>query len=734
MKRFFAFLKEKIQIPWIRRLMIGIGLFVLLVGVESFLMNAKSFPARGEKRSFEPNSSLVQMQHVSSKKTDLEDGKQRRSVSGRQWPIFTINFLEEKEVNTVYLDLDFENEVIYRYTAEVTGTYFVGTESFTENAKSLMEVTSKAEHTRYFLTGFTHKIEKLTITLKSVGNFSYYSGATFLYGGIKINEKMPFHFSWLRLGASCLIAGTIMFFVCLYLDRNKIKQVALLPGEEEKKKKLHIPWMDLVVYSIPLIAILLMYALHGNFAHAFLNPDSGTQISKELVDAFLHGHVYLDAEVPEALLALENPYNPSSRSGISGVLWDHLLYNGKYYSYYGITPVFLLFLPMHLLTGQYLYDAYGVLFFCLIGTLFMTLSYERLIRVTFQDKPLPPVMKYLAYGILFVGSGVLFNLERPYFYEVSTSCAFMCAMLALFHLVSCGVIGKKEKGKFFYYHLAASSLWGALSVLSRPTMVLYAVCHIILLGYFYWRSRKEALGSGKAKVGFFLSSLVPYAIFGAIQCIYNYLRFGSFFDFGIEYSLTIADFKNMPFYFDNLLTSIVNFMFGPFRFSQAPFFIEGINSHIGNHYYFFETSSTIGLYIRFPILVLMFLIPFREKGDWKVRLERVLTRWLPCFIIPFVQVAITWQSGFATRYFLDFSWPMFFFLLFYLLHEYQRAKPKMQLAWFLVLSLSLFLGSLITFNMCMIYVPSLTHHYGADMRAVYTRFYYYLAREIAFWR
>lgn len=82
----------------------------------------------------------------------------------------------------------------------------------------------------------------------------------------------------------------------------------------------------------------------------------GNQISKELVDAFEHHQVHLLEEPNDKLLSLENPYDSPKRNTEvtqENFLWDHCLYNGKYYSYYGIGPVLALFLPYHLITGYY---------------------------------------------------------------------------------------------------------------------------------------------------------------------------------------------------------------------------------------------------------------------------------------------------------------------------------------------------------------------------------------------
>lgn len=95
---------------------------------------------------------------------------------------------------------------------------------------------------------------------------------------------------------------------------------------------------------------------------------TGNQMTKELVDAFRAGQLHLPEEPTEGLLSLENPYDWSQRSALGGrILWDHLLYNGHYYSYYGIAPVFLLFLPYNLLTGFYFPSHFAVLLFGVAG-------------------------------------------------------------------------------------------------------------------------------------------------------------------------------------------------------------------------------------------------------------------------------------------------------------------------------------------------------------------------------
>ena len=264
-------------------------------------------------------------------------------------------------------------------------------------------------------------------------------------------------------------------------------------------------------------------------------------------------------------------------------------------------------------------------------------------------------------------------------------------------------------------------------------MALYAAVHVGYLIYYFIRNMKTM--NKKQIILFFVLSLVPYAIFGSIQIIYNYLRFGSFFDFGIQYSLTIADFKNMPFHFGNVLTSLYNFLVAPASVGTNPFFVWGNCSRFGSAYYFFETGATIGLFYRMPIIFVLCVLPFLLKYSKKERIEHIFTRWLPCVIIPIIQVAITWQSGYAIRYYSDFSWPILMFAIFTLIRFYDEniQNEGAEKVTFVILIIHLVFSFLITFTMIGMYVPMLTHYNGTNHPA-YTARYYRFGRELTFWR
>ena len=70
-------------------------------------------------------------------------------------------------------------------------------------------------------------------------------------------------------------------------------------------------------------------------------------------DAWKKGQIELDLEVDRRLAELENPYDPTQRKQ-SGARynWDYALYDGKYYSYFGIAPILTVHAPIYAVTGK----------------------------------------------------------------------------------------------------------------------------------------------------------------------------------------------------------------------------------------------------------------------------------------------------------------------------------------------------------------------------------------------
>lgn len=378
--------------------------------------------------------------------------------------------------------------------------------------------------------------------------------------------------------------------------------------------------------------------------------DSGDQITEELVIAFEKGQVWLDAQPEPELLEMENPYDWGKRHYDDiPYSWDHLLYNGRYYSYYGVAPL-LLFLPYHLATGYFFPTDIAVLLFSSLGMVFLSLLYCSVTRRRYGDISFGAYVSGLV--ILLMTCGAWFCVSRPMFYETAASSAFCC--------LTCGVWlfdkvwqNKNNKNRFCCVFL--SSLMLGLSVLSRPTMAVYAVCGSLF--FLYGCTRMKDVKS-RTKAVYLICAFLPLTVLGAFQMWYNYARFGSVLDFGIEYSLTINDFTHSQFHIHFVLIGVYNFLFAPPAFIPDHPYITTPFSQLGvNGYYYKDDGNTSGLlFLALPVFGYIFgrrALKLRSS-DRSVYHSGLL--FLFCIASPLVIIFSSWESGYALRYMTDFSW------------------------------------------------------------------------------
>jgi hypothetical protein len=161
---------------------------------------------------------------------------------------------------------------------------------------------------------------------------------------VTLNQPVPFRPSLLRFSLILLLALALYALATFPSLRATYAEQPMLFG------RITACLTAFGILVAVALTLLYQYDRSGALVSNFLSH-SGNQITKELVDAFSAGQVSLLEQPSKELLALENPYDWSQRTaaGVS-YLWDHLLFDGKYYSYYGVAPVLLLFLPYHWLT------------------------------------------------------------------------------------------------------------------------------------------------------------------------------------------------------------------------------------------------------------------------------------------------------------------------------------------------------------------------------------------------
>lgn len=477
-------------------------------------------------------------------------------------------------------------------------------------------------------------------------------GASFTVKEITLNEPVPMRFSILRLAVILILFLSVYALLTFPSMRAPYARRPALFGR--------IAFALTAVGMLAAVALTMLYQYDrsGGVISNFLSQ-SGNQITKELVDAFSAGQVSLLEKPSEELLALENPYDWSQRSeaGVS-YLWDHLLFDGKYYSYYGVAPVLLLFLPYHLITGAYFPTPEAVLLFGALGILFLTLLFLEFAKRFCRRIPLNILIASLV--ILQCSCGVWYNFCSPLFYEIAQTAGFLFTCMGFFFLLRSGVIGE---GSVRLGSLCGATLSLATAVLCRPTLALYCIASLPFLVYGFVKYLSEHSEGGpriRFAIPYLCAALLPYVLLGGGQMLYNYARFGSFFDFGIQYSLTINDFTRSQYHTDFVAIGFYNFLLAfPQIKPDFPYVFSNYSSLSTNGYYFLATNNAGGLLWR----ALPTFGYFGAVGAWRALSgkERKAALWLllpTCLIAPAVIIFSIWESGYAVRYCTDFAWPV----------------------------------------------------------------------------
>ena len=487
---------------------------------------------------------------------------------------------------------------------------------------------------------------------------------------ICINRPVYLHISLLRL---LLMIGGAMF-------------VWLMTSTAWAKRSITDNKRTVAVFAYAFTAALLVCALGlanlGRFCdteHSLkkdFTQDPGNQISREIVEAFEDGHTYLNIEPSAELLAAENPYDSTYRDGYY-YPWDHLLYDGKIYSYYGIAPVLTVFLPYHKLTGHYFPTVWAVWLFTCIGIFFLTRLYLYFMYQFFPRMRTAPVL--LGLITMQLVSGAWFCLFKPLFYEIAQMSGFCFLVSGAYFLVRSNVIGK---GDISLWRLALSAVLMSLGVLSRPTLAIYCMAAMLLVyagAAKLRRAHKDKDAFRKALVPYLLCALLPYVFLGGGQMYYNYVRFGSPLDFGIQYSLTINDFTNAQYHTHFVLIGVWNYLFAIPDFKpEFPFFdCTPVEQFFPQGYYFIATASAIGLFWKaLPLFsYTRFAKAYRLSESPLKRLYAVILLAV-CIACPAAILYSIWESGYGARYCVDFAWQMLLGALVIAFLVYQSWKEE----------------------------------------------------------
>ena len=326
----------------------------------------------------------------------------------------------------------------------------------------------------------------------------------------------------------------LILFV-LVLNKKGINKITV--SQIDKQAKVYI--------CIFLLVFALICLVPMSFVPCFNGKDPGHRDQYEkITESFIHGHMFFDYETDPVLETLDNPYDPAARIEAGADFhWDHAYYNGRYYMYFGVVPVVLLFVPFRLLTGIALlsYHAAQIFIFLFIIAFFL-FAYRFLLKYR-------PDFNLTLYLWLTAGlclASVNNCVESPALYNTAISAGMCFAMWSIYLYFKALIFDETIK----FRCLLVASLSGALVFGCRPNIGLFVIILIPVLSLIINKSKEENMDKNFT-IKALLTIFIPYLIIGILLMVYNYLRFDSIFEFGQSYQLTDTDQHLFNNIFDN---------------------------------------------------------------------------------------------------------------------------------------------------------------------------------------
>lgn len=375
-----------------------------------------------------------------------------------------------------------------------------------------------------------------------------------------------------------------------------------------------------------------------------------------LADSILAGRLSLDLPESSVLASMDNPYDPALRMELNAevhdpIYWDYAYYEGSYYCYFGILPCLLTFVPFKAITGCDLGTDYVVsLFACAVVVMaFLLLNKCRDVycrQLSFGS--------YIVGVLLFVFScGVLEQAFLPRIYPVPILSGLFFAMTGCFFWLKakCIIRGEGDGKGHCVRCLLLGSLFMASTMACRPQFIVGC----LLAFPIFWEEIRARKFFSKEGLGRTVATILPFFVVALPVCCYNYVRFGSPFDFGASYNLTGGDMTS--YVLDPLKVSIqtLEYLFTPFMLAQGfPWIVPVNESFLADTILRTNEPFYAGFVFLTPaaLILLAFVLP------WGRRVLRGLGG------LSFVMVSLalclmvldSYASGVNMRYFTDFAW------------------------------------------------------------------------------
>ena len=553
--------------------------------------------------------------------------------------------------------------------------------------KEYFEKIEESQYTAVYLSG---KVESLSISYSKDSELEE----------IQLNTPIPFNFNIFRT-----IIVTLIILLIYSLKTHSFWQEAYT---KENVKGQRVYFLILTFF----ILILCFFNIFNEYIETDL-------YNKDFIEALENGQTYLLEEPSEKLLSLENPYDTVERSSIKrgeDYIWDTALYNNHYYIYFGILPALILFLPFHIITGTFLKTSVVVLLFSVLSAIMLALIIEYIFKKHFSKLPFK-MLVFSEISILF-GSFLIWINVAPRFYEMVNVAGLYFSLQGIYLFLTI-----KKGGELSFKKLGLGALCLALAVACRPTTLIASIIIIPII----WNLFKQKKANKKEVLKLILVVMIPYIVVGLLLMYYNYIRFGSIFEFGAKYQLTMNDMRNLK---NRLITIPAGFIYNLFNLPSfiGEFPFMQVNSNIPEIFaYYYVEDMPGGVFILAPIAFAVFGIKKFLKTSKNTELKNLVVVILAVGII--LNIIIVMQGGSTGRYLLDFAWYFVLAGILIYLENYQNTKTVEAKK---ILE-KIFVG-LMSFTLIINILTGFLTTSGVGMKRVSPQVYFNVEYSISFWK
>lgn len=553
-------------------------------GMETLIFNFKSFSSDNTRVEYDTYSA------ISINNTDNATVMDN-SMEIRDAVELTVD-LNKSDIHALQLTFDGEGDTPFRCYVSIKDGNFsrqfikVGERSASANYGKCDFSFCTYEKLQAVQIGFTEIQEPVTLT------------------GIYFSTALPFSFSEARFYVLFLLMTGIWAIWIFQLYRM----------EYDRSNPKHRAVIVVLTVVCASSALFFIDPKAKDIAYTKGMNVSGQNPYVQMFDALQNHRASIGIEPSEELLAMENPYDSSLRSA-EGVAfaWDRAFYNGKYYSYYGIAPVLTFYYPYYYLHSNKLPSMNkACVFFGVLSVVFLFGTVMAFIR-KFLKRPNFLLVVLLLIASMFA-SGICFmvNVSDMYALPGVTGTCYMtlCLWTGLEAYIRRGE--KKQIALF-----AVSGFAFALCVASKPTRALS--CLILapaFLEILFCKNRKA-----KEKIVSACSFLLPAFVGLGGLMAYNYARFGSPFDFGAAYQLTVSNVNANQLRLSLIPDAVMHYFFQPVKMTGAFPFVEIGSVHFANPQAYIYSEFAVGAFSMPLIAAGLSVLPFllyhqrRKKGE-----------------------------------------------------------------------------------------------------------------------